>query len=78
VASKVTGTIEAIDAAAGTFSVKAKKSTVDLKAGNKVKLGNFKVGDKVSVRYLGDTASSVKHVRSTKSKKAAPAPADKK
>lgn len=78
VASKVTGTIEAIDAAAGTFSVKAKKGTVDLKASEKVKLGDFKVGDKVVVKYLGDTASSVKHVKSSKSKKAAPAPAEKK
>src|SRR3990172_1114255 len=34
----VTGTIEALDAAAGTFSVKGKKETVQLKAGEKVKL----------------------------------------
>jgi hypothetical protein len=77
VASKVTGTIEAIDAAAGTFSLKSKKSTMDLKAGEKVQLGDFKVGDKVDVTYRGDTASSVKHDKSSKSKKAAP-PAEKK
>jgi len=78
VASKVTGTIETIDAAAGTFSVKSKKGTVALKASEKVKLGDFKVGDKVDVKYLGDTASSVKHVKSSKSKKATPAPEEKK
>jgi hypothetical protein len=44
----VTGTIESLDAAAGTFSVKGKKETVQLKAGEKVKLGDFKVGDKVT------------------------------
>ena len=48
---QVTGTIEALDAAAGTFSVKGKKGNVDLKAGEKVKLGDFKVGDKVVVKY---------------------------
>ena len=78
VSSKVTGTIEAIDAAAGTFSLKSKKSSVNLKAGEKVQLGDFKVGDKVDVKYRGDTASEVKHDKSSKSKKAAPAPAEKK
>ncbi len=33
-----TGTIEAIDAAAGTLTVKGKKGNMDLKAGKKVKL----------------------------------------
>ena len=66
---KVTGTIEALDAAAGTFTVNGKKGNVDLKAGKKVKLGGFKVGDKVVVKYAGGTASSVKH--------AAPTPAAK-
>ena len=65
----VTGTIEALDAAAGTFTVKGKKGNVDLKAGEKVKLAGFKVGDKVVVKYAGGTASSVKH--------AAPTPAAK-
>ena len=63
---KVTGTIEALDAAAGTFTVKGKKGNVDLKAGEKVKLGGFKVGEKVVVKYAGDTASSVKAVKSKK------------
>jgi uncharacterized protein YxeA len=70
---KVTGTIEAVDAAAGTFTVKGKKGNVDLKAGEKVKLGDFKVGDKVVVRYADGAASSVKAVKASKAaKKAAP------
>ena len=62
----VTGTIEALDAAAGTFAVKGKKGNVDLKAGEKVKLGGFKVGDKVVVKYADGTASSVKAVKAAK------------
>jgi hypothetical protein len=63
---KVSGTIEALDAAAGTFTVKGKKGNVDLKAGEKVKLDSFKVGDKVDVKYADGTASSVKAVKSKK------------
>ena len=70
--SGVTGTIEALDAAAGTFTVKGKKGNVDLKAGEKVKLGDFKVGDKVVVKYADGTASSVKAVKAPKAKKAEP------
>ncbi len=84
-AQQVTGTVEALDAAAGTFSVKGKKGNVDLKAGEKVKLGDFKVGDKVVVKYADGTASSVKAVKAPKAKKAkaepkadAGAPAEKK
>ncbi|MCL5885145.1 MAG: hypothetical protein M1377_07395 [Deltaproteobacteria bacterium] len=69
-AHQVTGTIEALDAAAGTFTVKGKKGNVDLKAGEKVKLGGFKVGEKVVVKYADDTASSVKAVKAPKAKKA--------
>ncbi len=68
-ARRIAGTIESLDAAAGTFSVKGKKGTVDLKAGEKVKLGDFAVGDKVLVKYSEGTASSVKKV--TEKKKAA-------
>jgi len=64
---KVSGTIEALDVAAGTFTVKGKKENVDLKAGEKVKLDSFKVGDKVVVKYADGTASSVKGVKSKKS-----------
>ena len=70
-AQQVTGTIEALDAAAGTFTVKGKKGNVDLKAGEKVKLGDFKVGDKVVVKYADGTASSVKAVKAAKAEKKA-------
>ena len=62
---KVSGTIEALDVAAGTFTVKGKKGNVDLKAGEKVKLDSFKVGDKVYVTYADGTASSVKGLKAT-------------
>lgn len=71
--TKVTGTVEALDAAAGTFTVKGKKGNVDLKAGEKVKLGDFKVGDKVVVKYADGTASSVKAVKAAKAAKKAAA-----
>ena len=66
---QVTGTIEALDAAAGTFTVKGKKGNVDLKAGENVKLGDFNVGDKVIVKYADGTASSVKAVKPAKAAK---------
>ena len=69
-AQQVTGTIEAVDAAAGTFTVKGKKGNVDLKAGEKVKLDSFKVGDKVVVKYADGSASSVKAVKAKTAKKA--------
>jgi len=72
----VSGTVEAIDAAAGTFTVKGKKGNVNLKAGEKVKLGDVEVGDKVVVKYADGTASSVKAVKAHKAKKA-PATAEK-
>jgi len=68
---KVSGTIEALDVAAGTFTVKGKKENVDLKAGEKVKLDSFKVGDKVVVKYADGTASSVKGVKAAKAAKKA-------
>jgi len=71
-AQLVTGTIEVLDAAAGTFSVKGRKGNVDLKAGENVKLGDFKVGDKVVVKHADGTASSVKAVKAPKAKKAEP------
>jgi len=72
---EVTGRIDELDAAAGTFSVKGKKGNVGLKAGEKVKLTNFKVGDKVTVKYSDGTATSVK---ATMPKKSAPKTAEKK
>jgi len=76
-ATQVTGTVEAVDAAAGTFTVKGKKGNVDLKAGEKVKLGDFKVGDKVVVKYADGTASSVKAVKPAKAAKKAAKAAEK-
>ena len=49
-----TGTVEAVDAAAGTLTVKGKKGNVQLKAGGKVVLGDLKVGDKVVVKHADD------------------------
>ena len=85
---EVTGTIEALDAKAGTFTVKGTTGNVDLKAGDKVKLGSFKVGDKVTVKYAEGKATSVKAAKAKKAaapgedpaavkkgEKAAPAPA---
>ncbi|HWS14596.1 MAG TPA: hypothetical protein VN450_00235, partial [Candidatus Methylomirabilis sp.] len=74
---QVTGTVEMLDAAAGTLTVKGKKGNVDLKAGEKVKLGDFKVGDKVVVKYADGTASSVKAVKASKAAKKAAAKAEK-
>lgn len=76
-AHRLAGTIQAIDAAAGTLTVKGKKDSVGLKAGEKVKLEGIAVGDKVLVTYSGDSASSVKKVTARKraKKKAAPAKA---
>ena len=74
---QLTGTIEALDAAAGTFSVKGKKGNVDLKAGDKVKLADFKVGDKVVVKYADGSASSVKAVKPAKAAKKSAAKAEK-
>ena len=63
---QITGIVTAIDADAGTLTVQGRKGTVGLKAGAKVKLGAVKEGDKVLVKYAGDTASSVKRVTAKK------------
>src|SRR5512141_2779650 len=73
----LTGTIETLDPAAGTFTVKGRKGNVDLKAGEKVRLGDFKVGDKVVVKHADGTASSVKPVKAAKAAKKAAAQAEK-
>jgi hypothetical protein len=66
----VTGTVKAVDAAAGTISVKGKIKTINLKADEKVMLGDFKVGDKVTVTYSGDVASKVVAAKKSPKKKA--------
>jgi len=68
-AHQLTGTVETVDAAAGTLSVKGKKGSVALKAGEKVTLDKIAVGDKVLVLYSGDTATSVKLVPAKKASK---------
>ncbi len=73
---QITGTIESLDAAAGTFSVKSKKETVALKAGEKVKLESLKNGDKVTAYYSEGTATKV--VPKKAGKKAAAPKAEKK
>jgi hypothetical protein len=65
-ARQITGIVTAIDADAGTLTVQGRRGTVGLKAGAKVKLGAVKAGDKVLVKYAGDTASSVKRVAAKK------------
>lgn len=67
----VTGTVKAVDAAAGTISVKGKLKTINLKTDEKVMLGDFKVGDKVTVTYSGDVASKVVAAKKSAKKKAA-------
>jgi hypothetical protein len=71
-AKTITGTIEVLDAAAGTFSVKGKRDTVSLVGGKNVKLGAFKKGDKVTVIYTGDTASKVVAAKRAPKKEAGP------
>jgi hypothetical protein len=65
---QITGTVAAIDADAGTLTVKGRRRSVSLKAGEKVVLGGINSGDRVVVKYKGKTASSVKRVRTKKRK----------
>lgn len=63
---RLTGTVESVDAAAGTLAVQGKKETVSLRAGEKVELEGIAVGDKVLVKYSGETASTVRKVAARK------------
>lgn len=65
----ITGTIETLDAAAGSFSVKGKVETVPLKAGEKVSLEGLKVGDKVTATYAEGVASKVVAARKASTRK---------
>lgn len=65
----ITGTVEAVDVAAGTLSVKGKIETVSLKAGEKVKLEDIKIGDKVTATYTEGVASKVVAARKAAPKK---------
>lgn len=59
---QITGTVSAIDADAGTLTVKGRRRSVSLKAGENVVLGGINAGDRVVVKYKGDTATRIKEV----------------
>ncbi len=63
---QITGTVEELNAAGGTLTVKGRKESVRLTAGEKVKLEGIGIGDKVLVKYSGDTALSVTKVKGKK------------
>jgi hypothetical protein len=56
-----TGTIEALDAAAGTLTLKGLKGTMDFKADESAKkeLDGMNVGDKVIVKHTDEIALSI-------------------
>ena len=56
-----TGTIEALDTAAGTLTLKGPKGTMDFKADRSAKkdLDSMKIGDMVIVKHTGEMALSV-------------------
>ncbi len=72
---QITGIVETVDDAAGTLTVRGKKISVRLKAGDTVELSEIQVGEKVLVQYRGDTAYSVKKVSARKTAKEETAPA---
>jgi hypothetical protein len=55
------GTIEALDAAKGTLTLKGPKGVMDFKAdgGAKEDLDDMKIGDKVIVKHSGESALSI-------------------
>ena len=59
---QITGIVTVIDAGAGTLTVQGRKGTIGLKTGAKVKLGAVRKGDKVLVKYAGDTALRITKV----------------
>jgi hypothetical protein len=73
---QLTGTVEAVDATAGTIRVKGRKVSVSLDAGEGVSLEKIAVGDKVFVKYSGEMALIVKKV-SAKTKQSTKEPMTK-
>lgn len=59
---RVTGTVEAVDAAAGTLTVKGRRGRVTLNARDGSQLVGLKAGDRVLVKYSGKTANRVDKV----------------
>jgi hypothetical protein len=56
-----TGTIEALDAAAGTLTLKGPKGAMDFNVygGARKQLDGMKIGDKVLVKHTGEMALSI-------------------
>ncbi|HXX57308.1 MAG TPA: DUF5666 domain-containing protein [Thermodesulfovibrionales bacterium] len=84
---QVTGEVAAVDAAAKTLTVKAKKGDVMLSADDKTKFGkgktiaDIKVGDKVTVKYAemdGKMVAKSVTAKAAKAEKKEAAPAEKK
>lgn len=63
-----TGTIEDLDEAAGTLTLKGPKGEMSFQAREKVKeqLGELEIGDKVIVKHDGQTALSIVKPRTSK------------
>lgn len=59
---QITGTVEAVDMAAGTLTVKGRKKSVSLKTAEKMVLGEIHEGDRVFVKYKGGTATKIRKV----------------
>ena len=55
------GTIEELDASAGTFTLKGPKGTVEFQAEGRARkeLDGMKIGDRVIVKHTGETAHSI-------------------
>ena len=64
-----TGTIEALDEAAGTLSLKGPKSEMDFQVPAKVKvqLDDLEIGDKVIVKHVDEVALAIVKPRTSKS-----------
>jgi hypothetical protein len=64
-----TGTIEAMDEAAGTLTLKGPKGEMDFQVREKVKdqLDDLKIGDKVIVKHIDEVALAIVKPRTSKS-----------
>jgi hypothetical protein len=64
-----TGTIEALDEAAGTLTLKGPKGEMDFQVREKVKeqLDDLKIGDKVIVKHVDEIAIAIVKPRTSKS-----------
>jgi hypothetical protein len=76
-ARQFTGTIESVDAAAGTLTVLRKKGKVKLKAGEKVRLQELMAGERVIVKHADGTALHVRVLKRKKTETRTPPRAEK-